>query len=66
MMPTQEFVAKWQDRDETDNFYQKYDAELVKDDLRPLVFEEIRLQVRALREVLLAWIGLHAILSFVL
>ena len=42
----QEFVAKWQDRDETDNFFQKYDAELVKDDLRPLVFEEIRLQVR--------------------
>jgi len=43
----QEFVAKWQDRDETDNFFQKYDAELVKDDLRPLVFEEIRLQVSA-------------------
>lgn len=43
--PLQEFVAKWQDRDETDNFFQKYDAELVKDELRPLVFEEIRLQV---------------------
>lgn len=41
----QEFVAKWQDRDEGENFHQKYDAELVKDELRPIVFEEIRLQV---------------------
>lgn len=39
-----EFVAKWQDRDETDNFFQKYDQELVKDELRPIVFEEIRAQ----------------------
>jgi hypothetical protein len=36
-----EFVAKWQDRDETDNFFQKYDQELVKDELRPIVFEEV-------------------------
>ena len=36
-----EFVAKWQDRDETDNFGQKYDQELVKDELRPIVFEEV-------------------------
>lgn len=36
-----EFVAKWQDRDETDNFLQKYDQELVKDELRPIVFEEV-------------------------
>lgn len=34
-----------QDRDETDNFFQKYDPELVKDELRPIVFEEIRQQV---------------------
>mmetsp|Transcript_33907 Transcript_33907/g.75181 ORF Transcript_33907/g.75181 Transcript_33907/m.75181 type:complete len:829 (-) Transcript_33907:621-3107(-) len=48
-----EFVAKWQDRDETDNFFQKYDAELVKDELRPIVFEEIRLQVDEEMRVLL-------------
>lgn len=42
----QEFVAKWQDRDESANFFQAYDAELVKDELRPIVFEEIRVQVR--------------------
>ena len=41
----QEFVAKWQDRDETGNFFQKYDGELVKDELRPIVFEEIRTAV---------------------
>lgn len=41
----QDFVAKWQDRDESANFFQKYDAELVKDELRPIVFEEIRQQV---------------------
>eukprot|EP00201_Polytomella_parva_P022593 CAMPEP_0175045650 /NCGR_PEP_ID=MMETSP0052_2-20121109/4556_1 /TAXON_ID=51329 ORGANISM="Polytomella parva, Strain SAG 63-3" /NCGR_SAMPLE_ID=MMETSP0052_2 /ASSEMBLY_ACC=CAM_ASM_000194 /LENGTH=479 /DNA_ID=CAMNT_0016309235 /DNA_START=59 /DNA_END=1495 /DNA_ORIENTATION=- len=41
----QEFVAKWQDRDESDNFYQKFDSELVKDELRPIVFEEVRIQV---------------------
>ena len=38
----QEFVARWQDRDESDNFRQQYDAELVKDELRPIVFEEVR------------------------
>lgn len=41
----QEFVAKWQDRDESTNFAQKYNPDLVKDELRPIVFEEIRLQV---------------------
>lgn len=38
-----------QDRDESDNFNQKYDAELVKDELRPIVFEEIRQQVGNMR-----------------
>lgn len=41
----QEYVVKWQDRDERDNFFQKHDADLVKDELRPIVFEEIRQQV---------------------
>jgi len=49
----QEFVAKWQDRDESANFFQKYDAELVKDELRPIVFEEIRTQVDEEMRVLL-------------
>ncbi|KAG2497810.1 hypothetical protein HYH03_004081 [Edaphochlamys debaryana] len=49
----QEFVAKWQDRDEQDNFHQKFDGELVKDELRPIVFEEIRLQVDVEMRVLL-------------
>ncbi len=42
-----EYVARWQDRDETDNFAQHYDEELVREELRPLVFEEVRKQVRA-------------------
>lgn len=41
----QEYVVKWQDRDERDNFIQKHDPDLVKDELRPIVFEEIRQQV---------------------
>lgn len=49
----QEFVAKWQDRDESMNFAQRYDPDLVKDELRPLVFEEIRLQVDEEMRILL-------------
>ena len=49
----QEFVAKWQDRDESMNFAQKYDPDLVKDELRPIVFEEIRLQVDEEMRILL-------------
>lgn len=49
----QEFVAKWQDRDESMNFAQRYDPDLVKDELRPLVFEETRLQVDEEMRVLL-------------
>jgi hypothetical protein len=37
-------AVRLQDRDERGNFHQKYDGELVKDELRPIVFEEIRLQ----------------------
>lgn len=49
----QEFVAKWQDRDESMNFAQKYDPDLVKDEVRPVVFEEIRQQVDSEMRVLL-------------
>lgn len=49
----QEFVAKWQDRDESANFFQRHDAELAKDELRPIVFEEIRMQVDEEMRVLL-------------
>jgi IQ and AAA domain-containing protein len=49
----QDYVAKWQDRDESMNFAQKYDPDLVKDELRPIVFEEIRLQVDGEMRVLL-------------
>jgi hypothetical protein len=38
----QEYVTKWQDRSEAGNFSQKHDPELIKDELRPIVFEEIR------------------------
>ena len=34
----------WQDRDETHNFPQKYDAELVREALRPGVRDEIRIK----------------------
>lgn len=49
----QDFVAKWQERDESMNFAQKYDPDLVKDELRPVVFEEIRQQVDEEMQVLL-------------
>ncbi|KIY95572.1 hypothetical protein MNEG_12391 [Monoraphidium neglectum] len=41
-----EYVAKWQDRDEGSNLSQAHDPELVKEELRPLVFDEVRQQVR--------------------
>jgi hypothetical protein len=46
-------VNTWQDRDESTNFFQKYDGELVKDALRPVVFEEVRLDVDEEMRVLL-------------
>ncbi|KAK9838420.1 hypothetical protein WJX84_004551 [Apatococcus fuscideae] len=39
------YVDKWQDRDEVANLAQRHDVELLKDELRPLVFEGVRQQV---------------------
>lgn len=49
----QEYVVSWQDKDESNNFFQKYDVELVKESVRPLVFERMRLEVDAEMRVLL-------------
>jgi len=49
----QEYVAKWQDRDEGGNTAQRYDPELVKEELRPIVFEEVRVAVDEEMRVLL-------------
>lgn len=38
-------VGVWQNRDEKENFSQKHDAELIKEEKRKEVEEEIRLQV---------------------
>jgi hypothetical protein len=43
----QDFVSKWQDKDEANNFFQHHDADLIKQELRPIVFEEIRQQVNS-------------------
>ncbi|KAI8469151.1 MAG: hypothetical protein J3K34DRAFT_514240 [Monoraphidium minutum] len=43
-----EYVAKWQDRDESSNFEQRHDPELVQEELRPLVFEEVDGEMRVL------------------
>ncbi|KAK9817170.1 hypothetical protein WJX72_010626 [[Myrmecia] bisecta] len=48
-----EYVDKWQERDESANFAQRYDAELVKAAMRPLVFEEVRVQVDEEMRILL-------------
>jgi hypothetical protein len=40
-----EYVSKWQDRSEGENLIQAHDPELVREELRPLVFEEVRQQV---------------------
>jgi hypothetical protein len=48
------FVEKWQDHPEGANaLAQKHEAELVRQELRPLVFEEVRLQVDEEMRVLL-------------
>lgn len=47
-------MQRWQDKDESGNFWQKYDPELVKEEVRPLVFEEIRQEVDEEMRVLLA------------
>lgn len=44
---------KWQERDEGNNFFQKYDAEMVKDELRPVVYDEVRVEVDKEMRVLL-------------
>ncbi|XRB06577.1 dynein regulatory complex subunit 11 [Pycnococcus provasolii] len=49
----QEYVAVWQDKDESSNFFQKFDVELVKESVRPLVFERMRLEVDSEMRVLL-------------
>lgn len=41
----QNYIVKWQDRDEQYNFEQSYDVELMKEELRPSVFEQVRKQV---------------------
>ena len=46
-------AQRWQDKDESGNFWQKYDPELVKEEVRPLVFEEVRVQVDEEMRVLL-------------
>ena len=58
----QEFVAKWQDRDESMNFAQKYDPDVVKDEVRPVVFEEVRRQVDTEMRVLLENLKARALL----
>jgi len=48
------FVEKWQDHPEGANaLAQKHEAELVRQELQPLVFEEVRLQVDEEMHVLL-------------
>eukprot|EP00002_Diphylleia_rotans_P026653 TRINITY_DN5325_c0_g1_i5.p1 TRINITY_DN5325_c0_g1~~TRINITY_DN5325_c0_g1_i5.p1 ORF type:complete len:488 (-),score=127.89 TRINITY_DN5325_c0_g1_i5:1424-2887(-) len=46
-----QFSNMWRDRDESGNFVQKFDAELVKDMLRPDVEEEVRLEVDAMLRI---------------
>ena len=41
------YTSKWQKRNEEHNFQQMHDTELVKEELRPVVFEEIRQEVDA-------------------
>ena len=37
------YDSRWKAYDNTNNLAQKYEAEFVKEQLRPVVFEEIRL-----------------------
>ena len=56
------FVDKWQDRDEGANLAQRHDVELLKDELRPLVFEGVRCQVDDDMRIILQ--NLKVLLSF--
>lgn len=47
------YMSTWQHRNEQNNFHQKHDVELVKEELRPIVFEEVRQQVDAEVSVML-------------
>ncbi|XP_028259823.1 dynein regulatory complex protein 11 [Parambassis ranga] len=50
------FVDFWQNRDESQNFSQKHDVELIKEEKRKVVEAEIRLQVdEQLRQELAEW-----------
>lgn len=42
---TDKYKSVWMTRDEKDNFSQKHDAELIKEEKRKEVEEEIRIQV---------------------
>jgi len=48
-----DYQVDWQDIDESTNFFQKYDPELVRKALKPVVFEEIRVEVDEEMRVLL-------------
>lgn len=61
------FVEKWQDHPEGANaLAQKHEPDLVRQELRPLVFEEVRLQVDEEMRVLLQnlKVGLHRLARF--
>mmetsp|Transcript_27563 Transcript_27563/g.67781 ORF Transcript_27563/g.67781 Transcript_27563/m.67781 type:complete len:819 (-) Transcript_27563:1438-3894(-) len=48
-----DYQGDWQDIDESSNFFQKFDPDLVKKALKPVVFEEIRVEVDEEMRVLL-------------
>eukprot|EP00210_Caulerpa_lentillifera_P005813 g5559.t1 len=58
----QSYISKWQNRDEQHNFEQSYDIELMKEELRPKVFEKVRKQVDA--EVVVMLQNLKEMLAF--
>lgn len=61
---TDKYKSVWMTRDEKDNFSQKHDAELIKEEKRKEVEEEIRIQVDELMRAELK--NLKAVCKFTL
>ena len=57
------YTSKWQERNEEHNFQQMHDTELVKEELRPVVFEEIRQEVDAEVAIMLQNLKVHSLLQ---
>lgn len=58
------YASKWAERDEGLNFSQRHDPELVQDEVRPLVFEDLRAEVDEEMKILLLNLKVSSLTSW--